>query len=227
MSFTLTVSQASSVLSSDIFPPLLLNTSKYEIGLLSFSAYYSVPNVDETNNKLYYENGKFLTVPVGNYELSDLTEYIKEELKKENIYFNIFANNNTFKIMLRSSVDIDFSQPNSLGSLLGFEKRYLKGKLSHYADTIVDIMKVNTIDIQSNISSGSYINGVPSHSLHMFAPKVAPGFKIIEIPSDIIYLPVDVSVVDKLSLKICDQNGDLVNFRGEEITIRLHIRKSQ
>lgn len=226
MSYTLSVTHPSSLLSCDIFPPILLNKEyKYEVGLLSFTAYNSIPNVDESNNKLHYDNGKILTLPTGNYELKDITEYIKTELNKEDIYFGIFANNNTLKILVKSSVDLDFSKDNSIGSLLGFNKRYLKSKSQHYADNIVDIMRVSSIDIQSNISSGAYVNGSPSHSLHMFAPKVAPGYKIIEIPNDVIYLPVDVSVVENLTLKICDQHGKLINFRGEEITVRLHIRK--
>lgn len=227
MSFTLTVSQPSSVISCNVFPPLALNDgNRYEVGLLSFCAYFSVPNVDESNNKLHYSGSKILELPTGSYELKDITSYIKSELLKEKITFNVFANNNTLKVFIKCSVDVDFSQPGSIGSLLGFNKKVLKASTPHYADSIVDIMKINTLDIQSNISSGSYINGVPSHSLHSFAPKVAPGFKIIEAPHNIIYLPVDVTIVDHLCLKICDQDGKLVNFRGEVITIRLHIRKA-
>jgi hypothetical protein len=227
MSFTLTVSEASSVLSCDIFPPLPLNDgAKYEVGLLSFCAYYSVPNIDSSNNKFHYGEDKSITLPVGSYELNDITLYLKRELEKDNISFAMFANNNTLKVLIKCSQSIDFSQPNSIASLLGFNQSKLLANTPYYADNIVDIIKVNTIDIQSNISSGAYINGVPSHSLHMFAPKVAPGFKIIEAPHNIIYLPVDVTIVDKISLKICDQHGNLVNFRGEEITIRLHIRRA-
>jgi hypothetical protein len=227
MSFTLTVSQPSSVISCDIFPSLPLNDgNKYEVGLLSFCAYYSVPNIDANNNQFHYGNGKVLTLPVGSYELNDIAVLLKTELKKENIIFKILANNNTLEVILKCSVEIDFSKPNSIASLLGYDSIILAANKDHYADRIVDIIKVNAIDIQSNISSGAYINGVPSHSLHMFAPKVAPGFKIIEAPHNIIYLPVDVTVIDRLTLKICDQKGNLVNFRGEEITIRLHIRKA-
>lgn len=227
MSFTFTVSQRSSNLSCDIYPPLPLNDGdKYEVGLLSFSAYFSVPNVDEKNNRFHYGDGNVLYLPVGNYELKDIARYLKVELFKEGIEFIMFANNNTLKISLRSSVQIDFSQPHSIGSLLGFEKKFLKANEAHYAENIVDIMNVNTIDIQCDLSSGAYINGVPSHSLHSFPPKVAPGFKIVEVPQNIIYLPINVSVVNKVLIKICDQNGNLVNFRGEEITIRLHIRKA-
>jgi hypothetical protein len=227
MSYTLTVSQASSVLSCAIYPPLPLNDgNKYEVGLLSFSAYFSVPNVDEKNNKFHFGDGKVLILPVGSYELKDIAAFLRLELGKHGVTLAVFANNNTLKILLKSSADIDFTKPQSIGALLGYDSKILKANEPHYADRIVDIMSVNTLDIQCNLSSGAYINGVPSHSIHSFPPKVAPGFKIVEVPQNIIYLPVDVSIVDNILLKICDQHGELVNFRGEEITIRLHIRKA-
>jgi hypothetical protein len=227
MSYTLTVSQASSVLSCNIYPPLPLNDgNKYEVGLLSFCSYFSVPNVDEKNNRFHFGNGKVLILPVGSYELKDISTFLRQELGKHGVTLAVFANNNTLKILLKSSAQIDFTQPYSIGSLLGYDKKILKANEHHYADRIVDIMNVNTLDIQCNLSRGAYINGVPSHSLHSFPPRVAPGFKIVEVPQNIIYLPVDVSIVDNILLKICDQHGELVNFRGEEITIRLHIRKA-
>jgi hypothetical protein len=227
MSFTLTVSQPSSILSCDIYPPLALEKdTKYEIGLVSFCTFNSVPNIDESNNKFYYGKNEVFVIPVGNYEIQDLTDCIKAELNAKNIYFNIFPNLNILKVLLKCTVDVDFTKSDSFGELLGFNKRVLKAKEQHYADKIVDIMKVHTIDIQSNISSGSYHNGIPSHSLHMFAPKVGPGYKIVEAPHDIIYLPIDVTIIDNITLKICDQHSNIVNFRGEEVTIRLHIRKA-
>jgi hypothetical protein len=165
MSFTLSVTHPSSLLSCDIFPPLLLNKKyKYEVGLLSFTTYNFIPNVDESNNKLYYDGKKVLILPTGNYELKDLTEYIKTELIKENIYFGIFANNNTLKILVKSSVDLDFTKENSIGSLLEFNRRFLKAESQNYADHIVDIMKVNSIDINNNNNIDLYC--INKHRVH-------------------------------------------------------------
>ena len=63
------------------------------------------------------------------------------------------------------------------------------------------------------------------HMIHEFFPAVPPGYKIIEIPSQVIYLPVTVKSIDHLQLRIVDQKVDLIYFRGETITIRLHIKE--
>ena len=61
--------------------------------------------------------------------------------------------------------------------------------------------------------------------IHEFFPVVPPRYKIIEVLSQVIYLPVTVKSIDHLQIRIVDQDGRLVNFRGEVITIRLHIKK--
>ena len=226
MSYTFALTDQKSVLSCDIFPPLLLNNGRYEIGLLSFDTYNTIPNVNEHNNLVHFANGKIFKIPIGTYEIEDIKKVIKAEFHKHDFRFLLLSNPNTFKVSIKSSVEIDFSKENSIGSLLGFFKRKLEKDVTHYADKTVDIFNVNVIDIQSNVSSGSYINGQPSHSLYSFSLKEAAGYKIREVPSDIIYMPLDVSVVENLTLKIVDQKGRPVNFRGERITARLHIRRA-
>jgi hypothetical protein len=84
---------------------------------------------------------------------------------------------------------------------------------------------VNIIDVQSDVSSGSYNNGELSHSLYSFSPKGRAGFKIHEVPNDVIYMPLDVSMLQNVTLKIVDQDGNLINFHGELVTVRLHIKR--
>ena len=60
--------------------------------------------------------------------------------------------------------------------------------------------------------------------IHEFFPAVPLGYKFIKVPSQVIYLPVTVKSIDKLQSRIVDQDGDLVNFRGEFVTIRLRIK---
>ena len=86
------------------------------------------------------------------------------------------------------------------------------------------ILKVNAVRVECSITSGAYINQHKVHTIPEFFPAVPPDYKIIEIPKQIIYLPVSVKVIDYLQLRIVDQNGELINLRGEVISIRLHIK---
>ena len=95
---------------------------------------------------------------------------------------------------------------------------------SHDSDLPVSILKVNALGVECNITSGAYINKQKVHTIHELFPAVAPGFKIIEIPKESIYLPVSVEAIDHLQIRIVDQDGNPVNFRGETINIRLHIK---
>lgn len=88
----------------------------------------------------------------------------------------------------------------------------------------MDITKINTISVECNIITGSYINETSVHTIHQFSLRVSPGYKISEIPVNVIYLPVNTHQISTLVLKVVDQTGSLINFRGEDISIRLHLK---
>ena len=104
-------------------------------------------------------------------------------------------NNNTLKCELTCALDIVFQQTAcGIGDMLGSkEKRLLEANKTHTSDATVNIIKLNCILIRCNIAHGSYKNGKNEHTLHSFYPSVEPGFKIIESPTNVIYLPVNVS----------------------------------
>ena len=224
MAVTLSVTGTESILTVEYFPPINLATD-YVCGLINFQTFNSIPNIDQKNNLLHFGN-LIIKIPVGSYEIDDINEYVKDYLKinnHQNKAFLLKANNNTLKSEIFSSESIDFDQDNSIGSVLGFQREKLKPHYLHKSSLPVNIVKVNSIQIECNIVSGSFLNNKSVHTIHAFSPNVPPGYKINEVPRHVAYLPINSRRITSLTLKITDQNGDLVNFRGEEITIRLHL----
>lgn len=225
MSITLALSGNSSVLKANYFPPIYLSED-YECSLIDFHSYNSVPNVDYENN-LFHIGDKVIEIPIGSYELQDIVEYIITQYKVQDFNKSIVieANNNTLKIEITSSHEtIFFDRKRSIGKLFGFVEGFLEPGIKHISTLPINILKVNAIQLQCNIVTGAYMNNSPAHILHEFALDVPPGYKLDVIPKNLIYLPVNVKEIRCLTVWIVDQEGRIINFRGEEITLRLHLR---
>lgn len=223
-SFTLTLSGRSATLEAHYFPPIELSPSKsYMLGLVELLTFNSIPNIDLGNNK-FYVGDKSITLPTGSYEIEHIESYLIERLAEENVSLTLRANNSTLKSEIKCSHPINFEKPDSIGRLLGFAPRILTPHVLHQSDLPVAILKVNSLRVECNITMGAYVNNQRVHTIHEFFPSVPPGYKIVEVPSHVIYLPIAVQAIDHLQLRIVDQDGELVNFRGEVITVRLHIK---
>ena len=90
---------------------------------------------------------------------------------------------------------------------------------------LVGILNVNTILVNTDVISGSYLNGSQSPIVYSFFPNVDPGYKIIEKPSHPIYLPVHLKTIATLRTTLTDQSGEHLDLRGERITIRYHLKE--
>jgi hypothetical protein len=235
-SYTVSLTGTSSTLRSTLFPALRLKRYKqWEAALLDFKTYNSIPNITSgvnskfhyykvKNKKNQYEEANEIDLPTGSYEIDDICKFIQSNLGKDNI--NIQGNNNTLKTEITSKFYIDFSKDHSVGSLLGFPAKtpVLEANVPHVSVNTVSIITLNTIDITCNIIQGSYRDGENRHILHTFYPSVPPGFKIIERPQNLVYLPLNTSYISDIVLNVLDQDGNIVDFRGEIITVRLHIK---
>ena len=224
MSLTFTLTGRTSELCADHFPPISLE-GEWVVGLLGFETYNSIPNIDK-NNKFRYGVNNEMEIPKGAYEIDDINQYIKSQLTARKVSdFSLRGNKNTFHTEIKCSKAIDFGKTDTIGSLLGFSPRILPPGELHISDKVANIFKINAIIIDCNIVSGAYKNGRPGHTLHEFFLQVSPGYKIVETPGEVIYLPVNTRTIDNLSVTVTDQNGDLVNFNGEELVVRLHLKQ--
>ena len=94
----------------------------------------------------------------------------------------ISANTNTFKseMFLKNNYEVDFRTDKSINILLGFHiTLYTSG--FHESENMVNILTINSIPIDIDIISGSYVN-VP-HS-PQFTPSFQmslPGIKLFKI----------------------------------------------
>lgn len=224
MSYTFTFTGTSSELSAEFNPPIFLNPSReYVMGLTNFECFHSIPNITSGNNAVKVGE-KIIRLPEGSYEVSDIGAYINSQLLDDQ-YVRIRADRKTLKTTIKSNVEVNFNVPSSIGPVLGFTKRKLDVNVIHYSDSTTQIVKINSLLIDCNITTGNYKNGAAAHTIYQFFPSVPPGYKIIEAPLHILYLPISVTTISKITLKILDQDGDLVNFREETITVGLHLKE--
>lgn len=237
-SFTATFTGTSSVLQADFFPEIVLDQNEnYCCGLLDFTTYNSIPNIIEGKNnefKYKYKDGdtnteKSITLPTSMYEVEDILNYLKTELKTSHISltYNINEASSTVQISFDTEIVwIGGKVLNVIGFMNENDSRLFKKGWLYRGDHIAKITDIDVIRIECDIATGSYINGKHCHTIHQFSNcKVPPGYKFIEVPRHIIYLPIKENRVRSIQISVVDQNGKLVDFRGEQISCRIHIKK--
>lgn len=238
-SFQVIVSDNTTHFNTKFNPPIQLNKNKsYEMALVNLETYYSIPNITSKNNLFKYSpddgaNWVNIDIPTGSYDIEDINDVIQREMKanghwnatNEEYYISLLANPNTMKAILNveNSYQVSFKFNNSLRRLLGFSSKIYS--TSQESERVVDILSINSIFVNTNMISGSYVNGTNKPTIYSFFPNVSPGHKIVEHPKNLIYLPITLHVLHSLQITLTDQNFDFLDLRGENVTIRFHIRE--
>jgi len=69
------------------------------------------------------------------------------------------------------------------------------------------------------------VNGRTQNTIYSFFPDISPGFKIVEKPRNLVYLPVILDKINRMETVVTDQNRKQLNLRGENLTNRYHLRE--
>ena len=81
-------------------------------------------------------------------------------------------------MFLNNNNEVDFRKDKSINNLLGFDsKLYTSGFLE--SENMVNILTINSILVNIDMISGSYVNGSTQPTIYSFFPDVSPGYKII------------------------------------------------
>ena len=218
-SFQVIVSGNQSSFNTLFNPKIELDRNKvYEIALVNLETYYSFPNIDDTNNVFVYSPDQGVTwvkikIPTGSYEIDDLNNTVHLDMEKQGhydevnneYYINISANSNTLKsvLIIDAGYQVDFNQPNNLSKVLGFTgNKYVEG--FHESENVVNVLTINSILVNIDIIGGSYVNGTTKNTIYSFFPKVSPGYKIIESPVNLVYLPILIDTIANLNISITE-----------------------
>lgn len=233
-SITITLTGNSATLSSHFHPEIELNGS-YSCCLVEFSASdYMILTND--NNKFHYQVAvklwpdeyDFLEVPIGVYKFVDVVAFIEIEMRKRGYNIKLVVDTHTMRITIEApkSICIDFTKSDSIGSLLGFDKEMIcgSGESKHHEPHIHGSA---TMRINCDLITGSFLNGVPTRTLHEFIPQFDSDYKIIVQPKNLIYLPIVSRRMNSIHVTVVDQNGKLISLRGYQISCRIHIKRDE
>lgn len=179
---------------------------------------------------------KTIKVPVGCYEAHEILDYIKRYMNSFDFSFEYEVDKNTFKLRFKCDSVVYLGPDHSdnvLRKIFGFDRWGAAGQramlpVNTVAESI-DVIKIanqDVVRVECNIVSGTYLNGKRSHTIYEFATqKIDAGYKIIEVPRNLIYLPVAANRLDYIEITLVDQNGEPIDFRGETITCRIHLKR--
>ena len=176
-----------------------------------------------------------IVLDTGSYELSAISNEIQRLMvisgdydpDADNPYFiAITANSFELKSIAHISNDlyeIEFNVPNSIGSVLGFTNGTIRVGYNE-SSNIVNIIQVNSILVNLDIISGSYVNRSASPTIYSFCSNVSPGYEIVERPSpSLVFYPVSRNEINSMKVWLTDQNNESIDLRGEQITVRICI----
>ena len=225
-----------------LFQPLQTNIKQFKIAVTFLSAYNGIFNVTNSNKKFYFtksitddDHYIMITIPPGAYEIESLNDEIKriiiddEHFTSENYPFKIRPNFSTLGSIIEISNEesaISFRPDDSIGSLLGFNKRTIFEEYN-LSDNPVDIISFDIIFIECDIAQGMVFRGKRSGIIFNFVMDVDTGYRYIHKFHGGVkwYMLETKDFLSSINFKLKNENGELVSFKGQSVSFRLSIKE--
>ena len=222
--------------------PLQTNNKQFKVAVTFLTAYNGIFNVTDSNNKFYFtksitddDHYIMISISPGAYEIEALNDEIKRVIindghfNEENYPFVIKPNFCTLGSIIEISNKesaISFKPSDSLGSLLGFNKRTIYEEYN-LSDNPVDILSFDNIFIECDIAKGMIFKGRKSGIIFNFTMDVSPGYKYIHKFRGGVqfYMMESKHIISSICFKLKNENGDLVSFNGQSVNFRLSIKE--
>ena len=236
------------------FPPVELGADdddgEYLIGVLSLYTYNTFSNISpERGNNMFkfVELAEPIVFESGVYDVGGIFSHIESHLDSikgklkagmwhdvtpgvkvspDDFYLQWKLVNTTNRIVIVSGLTVDFNYKHSMAKIFGFNpESVLTPHAKNTAPNPGEIDAYKSVNLTCNIARGSYVNNKLSSVVLSFVPDVDPNFKIIHSPSPVLYYALNTRKIHQLSFRLEDEQGNLLDNRGEPVTIVLHIVK--
>ena len=194
---------------------------------------YSFYNIDETNNNLLINVTTFgnviITITSGNYNIYQLVSYLNAQfnltLCKLSVKYDIITNKLTFTNTLYE-FSIDFSLSTCL-NVIGFPTNINSYSLnkSLMSSHVVNLCSKQCICISTQFITGNVNNNLKhNHTIICSIPVTGSPYSLINYqnPNNNRF-NLYTHFINKIRLKITDQDGNDINLNGQFFSITLQL----
>lgn len=234
-------SEFTTVLDKEITFPR--NTVQASVYLDRLVTTYTYPNITEPNNHLYIDdNGVFydVVIPKGLYNLTALNSAIVRVLT------SLGGDPNTLKLVgdtsrqiviiqyLKTGVQVDFTQPDTIRDILGFNSRFSPPAPSAAVnetddgDTVAQFNKIKylLLECPSLVKYGYSLDSTSSTPILAQIPiTVAPSKQLIyeptSTPDKIDVIDVVFGEIQDLSFRLLDQDRNPVDTNNDSFSVKI------
>ena len=221
------------------FSPAIDLKGTWAIALDHLSTFHAIRNVTAANNRLAYYDGrgwKQINIRPGSYEIDAINEEVITHMKANGDYDTVndspFINITANKSRLTSIIEIvapyklSFNTAlNTIGPLLGFDQNIQLTPGFNESPNPVDIISVNSVAVNCNVTQSSYLNGVKTNSMYSFPVEVSPGFRMVTHPNSLQFHKIITDKLSTLRIWLTDDNEKPLDLNNELVTIRLRIQE--